>query len=466
MTKRVALFGGSFNPPAKHHRTLAGVLAKNFDRVIVIPCGLRPDKLTTNDTLPTDRAAMTDMNFRNIPKVKVDLFDLERDDFTRTLELDEGYRHLGEIWHFVGTDLICGGGKGESVIQREWRHGREIWKNLNFAVAERVGFPYDPNDLPPHSMVFSPPYPGSSTEIRERILRHQPIGGPVVPEVEAYIERHNLYRGRLPRASTMLNLKDPRILIVADPENTKAVAISKELSSLEDTQNPNLIVVVGGDGTMLHAIRNFWRLRIPFLGINTGHRGFLLNNLDVNKIREVLSKGLIAWQSPLLYVESKRSDGAMISELAFNDAWAERASGSTAWFTVKINGKTKIQKLVGDAVLVSTPAGSTAYARAMGAIPLLVGTPALILVGSNIGEPPGWKSAYIPADAEVEIVNADSSSSNKRPILGFVDSVNVGEVESMVIRASRTAFVELAYLPERDLAEKLMEIQFPPQKEE
>ncbi|MEK9173443.1 MAG: NAD(+)/NADH kinase, partial [Patescibacteria group bacterium] len=465
MAKRTVLFGGSFNPPTKHHRVLAEVLASQFDRVIVIPCGLRPDKLTTNDTLSTDRAAMVDMNFRGIPNLDVDLFDLEGNDFTRTFELNEKYKHLDKVWHFVGTDLICGGGKGESIIQREWGHGPEIWRGLNFAVAERVGFPYDPSDLPPHSIVLKPPYSGSSTEIREKILKHQSIGDLVVPEVEAYIDRHNLYLGRLPRASTMLNLGSPRIKIVVDPENPKAVALARSLSNLENPENPNLIVVVGGDGTMLHAIRNFWRLRVPFLGINTGHRGFLLNNLEVEKIREIFSEGLIAWQSPLLYVESKRSDDSVNSGLAFNDAWAERASGSTAWFTVRINGVTKIQKLVGDSILVSTPAGSTAYARAMGATPLLVGTPALILVGSNIGEPPGWKSAYIPADAEVEIVNADSSLLNKRPILGFVDSVNVGEVRSMTIRASRTAFVELAYLPERDLAEKLMEIQFPIQKE-
>ena len=466
MKKRTVIFGGSFNPSAKHHRVLAEALANEFNRVIVVPCGLRPDKLTTNDTLSTDRAAMVDMNFRGIPNVEVDLFDLETNDFTRTVDLNERYKHLGEIWHFVGTDLICGGGKGESVIEREWRYGPEIWKNLNFAIAERVGFPYDPTDLPPHSIVFKPPYSGSSTEIRERILKHQSIGDLVVPEVEAHIERHSLYLGRLPRASTVLSLKAPKIKIVADPENSKATAVAHSLSSFENENNPNLIVVVGGDGTMLHAIRNFWRLRVPFLGINTGHRGFLLNNLDAAKIHEVLEGGLIAWQSPLLYVESKKSDGSVSSGLAFNDAWAERASGSTAWFTVRINGATKIQKLVGDSILVATPAGSTAYARAMGATPLLVGTPALILVGSNIGEPPGWKSAYIPADAEVEIVNADSSLSNKRPILGFVDSVNVGEVRSMTIRASRTAFVELAYLPERDLAEKLMEIQFPAQKEE
>lgn len=466
MPIRTLIYGGSFNPPAMHHRTLGEELAKIFDRVIVVPCSFRPDKPTTNDTLPTDRAAMVDMTFRGIPNLEVDLFDLEMNDFTRTFDLNERYKHLGEIWHFVGADLVQGGYSGNSVIQREWYCGREIWRNLNFAVAQRVGFSCSKSNLPPHSIVLEPPYSGSSTEIREKILRHQPISDLVVPEVEAYIERHNLYRGRLPRANTFLSLGNPRIKIVADSENPKAVSVVHALSSLQDEKNPNLIVVVGGDGTMLHAIRNFWRLRIPFLGINTGHRGFLLNNLDATNIREILSAGLIAWQSPLLHVESKKSDGSASSELAFNDAWAERASGSTAWFTVKINGATKLEKLVGDAILISTPAGSTAYARAMGATPLLVGTPALILVGSNIGEPPNWKSAYIPADAEVEIVNADSSSSNKRPIIGFVDSVNVGEIQSMKIRASRTAFVEMAYLPERDLAEKLMEIQFPIQKEE
>jgi nicotinic acid mononucleotide adenylyltransferase len=84
MPDRIALFGGSFNPPGLHHRHIAGRLARDFDTVLVVPCGPRDDKATTNLLPPVFRAALADMAFEGMPGVEVDLFDLEQDRFTRS----------------------------------------------------------------------------------------------------------------------------------------------------------------------------------------------------------------------------------------------------------------------------------------------------------------------------------------------------------------------------------------------
>ena len=78
MPQRIAVFGGSFNPPGLHHRLVAEALVGHFDRIIVVPCGPRPDKLTTNDVETVYRAALADIAFRDLPRVEVDLFDLGR----------------------------------------------------------------------------------------------------------------------------------------------------------------------------------------------------------------------------------------------------------------------------------------------------------------------------------------------------------------------------------------------------
>ncbi|MFZ4768410.1 MAG: nicotinate-nicotinamide nucleotide adenylyltransferase, partial [Roseimicrobium sp.] len=83
MPRRIALFGGSFNPPGVHHQHIAELLARRFDEVRVVPCGPRPDKPEVNTVPAVFRAALCDLAFGGLERVVVDLFDLEGDSFTR-----------------------------------------------------------------------------------------------------------------------------------------------------------------------------------------------------------------------------------------------------------------------------------------------------------------------------------------------------------------------------------------------
>lgn len=453
--KTIAVFGGSFNPPGLHHKKIAEELTHHFDEVLVVPCGPRPDKQSTSDVEPIYRAAMTDLTFRGMERVHVELFDLEKASFTRTHQLQTMFEHLGELWHVVGGDLIRDGHCRDSFIHRVWERGTYIWEHFKFATVTRSGIELRPEDLPPHHRLIALDIEGSSSEIRERIFKRKSITGLVTPEVEAYIERYGLYRGRIPNRTTRFALDSPRLLVVCDEKNPKAVEL---LPSFEPYKagNPNAILVIGGDGTMLRAIRRYWSMRLPFIGVNAGHIGFLLNNpselLNSNSFSD-----LILRQLPMLYVEIEHEDGRIENALAFNDAWVERATSQTAWIELKINGKVKIPKMISDGALVSTPAGSTAYARAMGAQPLLADTQALILAGSNVLSPPSWKSVLLSADAEIEFTALDPV---KRPINGYVDGEGHGTVTSMRIRTSRIATVELSFCPRHDMAEKIAMIQF------
>ncbi len=460
MPRQIAIFGGSFNPPGLHHRLIAEQLEREFDEVVVVPCGPRPDKPTTNDVDPVHRAALTDISFRDLAKTRVELFDLEQATFSRTDELDARFFGHGELWHVVGTDFTTGGARGESVIQTKWEGGAEMWNSLNFLVVARRGIPAHLDDLPPRSRVIQldSPQDDASSAIREKIFKREPYAQLMLPEVARYIERYGLYRGRIPSRTTLLDLSEPRVLIYADEANERAREWTEKLRPWENAEQPNCIVAVGGDGTMLQAIRQHWRRRIPFLGLNAGHLGFLLNKPETLFNRTFSPGELVARQMPMLYVEMEKECGSTESALAFNDAWVERATSQSAWLEISVNDRVRIQKLVGDGVLVSTAAGSTAYARSMGCQPLLADTPGWLIVGSNVLNPPAWKSALLSTETNVRVRNL---AEDKRPVDAFVDGRAHGRVRTMCARLSRIAAPELAFCAEHDTAEKIALIQFP-----
>ena len=456
--KRIALFGGSVNPPCLHHRRMVARLAERFDEVIVIPCGPRPDKLSVNDTRLIDRAVMVDLGFRGLEKVSVELFDLEADEFTRSKRLEQIYGAQGEVWHVVGGEFIRGGQRGESIIHTNWDEGPRLWQELNFALVLHKDEAHDPADLPPRCEIIVADHAGAASDVRRRVFEREPIEGLVMPAVAAYIDRHGLYRGAPPLPHTFHHLLGPRLKLVYDPRNPRSCALAEGLVDFVDDDDPELIVVLGGDGTMLHAIRQHWRERIPFYGINTGHVGFLLNPISDPPQAPFGEAGMRLYQLPLLDVEAETLDGERRSTLAFNDAWVERATGQTAWVSLEVNAEVVLPKVIADGVLVATAAGSTSYARAMGATPVPLHTPVLVVVGSNVLSPIGWKPAVLGLDAEVRMTTLDPV---KRPLRGYIDGVPQGQLRSLKVRASRIAAVELVFDQAHDPVSKLLRYQFP-----
>jgi NAD kinase len=255
-----------------------------------------------------------------------------------------------------------------------------------------------------------------------------------------------------------LRLDHPRLKIVADKRNPRALEMAERYQQWEDPEAPNCILVIGGDGTMLHAIRQNWRRRIPFIGINRGHLGFLLNEPESLPVESFCSTDLVVRQMPMLYIESTAPDGMRRTELAFNDAWVERRTSQSAWMEVIVNGQVRIPKLVADGALVCTAAGSTAYARSMGVAPLLADMPGWLVVGSNVMTPVSWKSALLAPES---VITLRSTGGEKRPLNAFVDGRDIGETVSFSARQSRIAPVELAFAARHDMAEKISRIQFP-----
>jgi NAD+ kinase len=459
MVPRIALFGGSFNPPGLHHRALAQVLASRFDRVLVVPCGPRPDKLETNAVPSVYRAALADMTFGDLPGVEVDLFDLEQDVFTRTVHLQERYEGLGEIWHTVGTDLIKGGARGESEIQRSWERGQWLWEHGRFIVLQRPGHECPAEDLPPRAQVIEVDVPGASRDIRAAAARGADLSQMVTGRALAYMQRYGLYRAPMPNTWARGSLDSRRAFSYVDGRNPTALGLAQRFagSTVPGVDGADFIAAMGGDGLMLRSIREHWRSRLPFYGVNAGHLGFLMNSQRTVMEESFPPGDVIFRQMPMLYVELDCGDGRVLREYGFNDAWLERSTSQSAWLEVSVNGVPRLKKLVSDGILVSTAAGSTAYARSMGAAPLLADTPGWLIVGSNVMEPFHWKSALLSVDMSVEI---RSLAPDKRPLEAFVDGRPMGTVVGLRARLSRAAAAELVFHASHDMAEKIAAVQF------
>ena len=452
---RIAILGGSFDPPGRNHRELAERLSATFDRVIVVPTGVRSEELAAADTLPVYRAAMADISFRGLPKVSVDLDALENETWTQPRDLEARWSHEGEVWFVVPLELVHGG--PQSRIAEYWEGAAEMWQQSRFLVLRQPNEPLG-DDLPIHHELLPVQPFLPAVAIRGRIYNHEPIDQWVLPEVAAYIERHGLYRGVATTRHSTFRVTRPRFRLYYDDSNDGSRAVADTLRPYE-SPDPELIVVIGGDGTMLRAIRQLWRERLPFYGVNTGHLGFLLNDSQVFGDGQIgfWDRELRLYQLPLLWAEAETLHGERRTGYAFNEVWVERSSGQTAWVHLSVNGVEQIAKIVCDGVLVSTAAGSTSYARAMGAPPVPFTTPVLMIAGSNVLTPMYWRPAVVPITSEVTMTTLDPA---KRPLNGYMDGVPLGEIVSMRTRASNTAAVELAFQPEHDPATKLARLQF------
>lgn len=289
-----------------------------------------------------------------------------------------------------------------------------------------------------------------------------------------YFSFQHLHRRKKPFRAALRNNKIlhisglvPRLELHCDKNNPLARECCDGLNTFAcpPGEQPDLIVPIGGDGYMMTCIREHWRRFIPFYGINAGHVGHLLNS--PSQLHELFSFPINLHTAIMLYCQCEQpppkgsppgTPPKIVSELAFNDAWVERSSGQTAHIRIFVNGVERIRSLKGDGVLLSTAAGSTAYSRALGASPVPIDAPLIQIVGSNVVSPVQWRPAHLEQEDEVELVVLDG---DKRPCRCFVDAVEVGNVQRMLVRSSHVAGITLAYSKSCDLQSKLYDLQFP-----
>ena len=150
-------------------------------------------------------------------------------------------------------------------------------------------------------------------------------------------------------------------LIISD-KNSKSLIIKKKIIKIlskEQLKRSNVVIVIGGDGFMLQTLKKNKKSKKSFYGINSGNYGFLMNKFSNNLVIKNLNKAKVINISPLeMQVNTKN---IIRKSIAINEVSILRQSRQAANLSIKNNKKNIIKKLVSDGVLISTPAGSTAY---------------------------------------------------------------------------------------------------------
>ena len=263
--------------------------------------------------------------------------------------------------------------------------------------------------------------------------------------------------------------KNSNIGIVCDHNNKLVLKYTEQLKNIlqikqlsKKSSNIDLIIAIGGDGTMLHSIHKFRHLNTKFYGINTGTFGFLMNELKVNQCRNIdaLLKTLNHTEEVLIFpleMEVTNIKDRTFKALAINEASLFRQSYQTAQMEIAINNKVQLKNFVGDGIMLSTPAGSTAYNLSVGGPILPINSNLLALTPISPFRPRRWKGALLPNDSEVSIKILNSK---KRAVSAVADFLEIRDVKQVSIKSSTKIAIKLLFDKDQNFEKKIIKEQF------
>ena len=159
------------------------------------------------------------------------------------------------------------------------------------------------------------------------------------------------------------------------------------------------IVVLGGDGFMLDILKRYQDLDLPFYGINKGTVGFLMNQNQNENLLNKLNQAEETIIHPLK-MHAKKIDGSEEDHLAINEISILRSGSQAAKLKIVVDNLVRLEELVCDGALVSTPAGSTAYNYSAHGPILPIDSNILALTAMAAFRPRRWRGALIPSNAK------------------------------------------------------------------
>ena len=217
-----------------------------------------------------------------------------------------------------------------------------------------------------------------------------------------------------------------------------------------------VVVALGGDGFMLETIHRVLPLHIPVYGMNCGSVGFLMNSFSEDDLPDRLAHAQEAVLSPLR-MHTVSADGAEAEALAFNEVSLLRQLRQTSKIRVTVDGRVRLPELMCDGILISTPAGSTAYNLSAHGPIVPLSANLLPLTPISAFRPRRWRGALLPSTARVlfEVLEPD-----KRPTAAVADFTEVRDVISVSVGEDRLTSITVLFDPDRVLSERIIAEQF------
>jgi len=241
-------------------------------------------------------------------------------------------------------------------------------------------------------------------------------------------------------------------LIISD-KNSKSLIIKKKIIKIlskEKLKRSNVVIVIGGDGFMLQTLKKNKKSKKSFYGINSGNYGFLMNKFSDNLMTKNLNKAKVINIFPLeMQVKTKNN---IKKSIAINEVSILRQSRQAANLSIKNNKKNIIKRLVSDGVLISTPAGSTAYNLSVYGPILSLNSKKISIAPISAFRPRRWAGKIVSDKSKVIITNLDYK---KRPISAVADNVEVRNAKKITVKVQSKIKFNLLYDRNSSLQKKI-----------
>ncbi len=249
-----------------------------------------------------------------------------------------------------------------------------------------------------------------------------------------------------------------RIAFVASPTDLAHEA-EAELAALYGNckiSEADFVVALGGDGFMLEIMHKILGKPTPVYGMNCGSVGFLMNPYIVDDLPDRLESGQAATLHPLRMHAITRQ-GVVEEALALNEVSLLRQTRQAAKIRITVDNRIRLEELICDGVLISTPAGSTAYNLSAHGPIVPLSANLLPLTPISAFRPRRWRGALLPSSAEITF---DVQESEKRPVAAVADSYEVRDVVSVAVSEDRSVSVMVLFDPDQGLSERIIAEQF------
>ncbi len=249
-----------------------------------------------------------------------------------------------------------------------------------------------------------------------------------------------------------------RIAFAASPTALAQGARLRLAQRYHDTpaESAEVIVCLGGDGFMLETLHRTLGRNVPVYGMNCGSVGFLMNEYDEDDLPARLDRAQPALLHPLR-MHAVTATGRVEEALALNEVSLLRQLRQTAKIRIAVDGRVRLPELICDGVLISTPAGSTAYNLSAHGPIVPLSANLLPLTPISAFRPRRWRGALLPSGADVlfEVLEAA-----KRPVAAVADSTEVRDVISVAVSEDREISARVLFDPDQGLSERIIAEQF------
>ena len=244
-----------------------------------------------------------------------------------------------------------------------------------------------------------------------------------------------------------------KIQIISDTNQKSLKIKSQILNKINKSKfiRSNTIIVIGGDGFMLQTLKKNKQSKKFFYGINSGNYGFLMNKFSSNTIIKNLSKANMITISPL-EMTVKNNKNQIRKYLAINEVSILRQSRQAASLSINHGAKQVIKRLVSDGVLVSTPAGSTAYNLSVHGPILSLNSKKLSISPISPFRPRRWRGKIVSDKSKINIKNLNPK---KRPISAVADNIEVRNAKDIIVKTNKKIKFNLLYDKNRGLQKKI-----------